>query len=411
MLVVNDPEKTVAAGGSASQREICIRDPVPLGQPASSARCAPPDRILILADDLTGACDSAVAFLPSGRTVRVLLDADAAVPGGASSEPEGILAITTESRGLPQNRAAEQVSGCISRMGSAIPGSLLFKKIDSAARGNFAVEIEAALRASGAALALVTPAFPAASRTVSEGILTVRDWSGQNTRIDLRQLFREVSHADTAVLNAASEEELLRAMARAVESGTRILLCDAAEQADLDHLAAAALRLAYPVLWAGSAGLSHALAKQLPAASSASPLPSRRFGHTLLFAGTPHPVTALQLAHINRASRNTARAIHRIAESEPSPVMAVQAFTARSTAALILTGGDTASFVLGALGAVSIRLVGEIATGIPWGIIEGGLAGGCTVVTKSGGFGERDALLRAFEFCESPPEPGAASAP
>ena len=32
------------------------------------------DKIVIIADDLTGACDSGVAFLTCGRPVRVLLD-------------------------------------------------------------------------------------------------------------------------------------------------------------------------------------------------------------------------------------------------------------------------------------------------------------------------------------------------
>jgi uncharacterized protein YgbK (DUF1537 family) len=75
------------------------------------------------------------------------------------------------------------------------------------------------------------------------------------------------------------------------------------------------------------------------------------------------------------------------------------AFTARPVAALILTGGDTAAFVLKSLDASSILLAGELAPGIPWGFVEGGMAHGCMAVTKSGGFGDRDALIRALEFC------------
>jgi uncharacterized protein YgbK (DUF1537 family) len=75
------------------------------------------------------------------------------------------------------------------------------------------------------------------------------------------------------------------------------------------------------------------------------------------------------------------------------------AFANQPVAALILNGGDTAAFVLQSLGASSILLAGELAPGIPWGFVEGGSADGCMVVTKSGGFGEPDALVRAFEFC------------
>ncbi len=40
-----------------------------------------------------------------------------------------------------------------------------------------------------------------------------------------------------------------------------------------------------------------------------------------------------------------------------------------------------------ALEADSFILQGELAPGIPWGLIQGGAAHGCIVVTKSGGFG------------------------
>jgi uncharacterized protein YgbK (DUF1537 family) len=40
-----------------------------------------------------------------------------------------------------------------------------------------------------------------------------------------------------------------------------------------------------------------------------------------------------------------------------------------------------------ALEAHSFILQGELAPGIPWGLVQGGDAHGCVVVTKSGGFG------------------------
>jgi uncharacterized protein YgbK (DUF1537 family) len=78
----------------------------------------------------------------------------------------------------------------------------------------------------------------------------------------------------------------------------------------------------------------------------------------------------------------------------------VDAVHAGPVAALILTGGDTAAFVQRSLGASRIELGGELARGIPWGFVEGGVADGCVVITKSGGFGDRDTLVQAFEFCE-----------
>lgn len=50
------------------------------------------------------------------------------------------------------------------------------------------------------------------------------------------------------------------------------------------------------------------------------------------------------------------------------------------------------------LGTKAIRLGGEVRTGIPWGYLEGGLADGCPAVTKSGSFGDADALSAAAHF-------------
>jgi len=399
--------------------------------PQRTAALAAPTRILIVADDLTGACDSGVAFVASGHSVRVLLntsqlyasqldprslalDRNSNRDSSHTEDRNAVLALTTESRDLTASEAAASVTQHIAKFAPHTPGALVFKKIDSAARGHFAAEIDAALRASGATLALVAPAFPAAGRTVTNGILTVRDWSGQDTAIALHNLFPPEESARIANLPTGSEDELHRGLSRALEDSTRILLCDATTQSDLDRLAAAALRISQPLLWAGSAGLARALAAQMqtpavqfPAAvgnvvTSHPAQSARRTGRTLFFTGTPHPITALQVAHLEQTPRDHhPRAIHRVPESNASPANVISAFTAEAPAALILTGGDTAAFVLRALGANSILLAGELAPGIPWGIVEGGLAHGCTVVTKSGGFGERDALLRCFEFCES----------
>jgi uncharacterized protein YgbK (DUF1537 family) len=352
------------------------------------------DRVFLLADDLTGACDSGAAFLASGHSVRVMLDA--ASPHGHHSE--SVLAFTTETRTLSPEQAAELVTGVVANLKNASSPHLLFKKVDSAARGHFGAETLAALNASGAVLALVAPAFPQAGRTVHAGILSIRDAAAQDTTVALRDLFPalEDSHIDT--LAAAAEPELEQGIVRALATGIRVLLCDAQTQADLERLAAVASRLQQPILWTGSAGLAYALAATRPASSPMPPLqPTQREGRTILFVGTDHPVTTLQVSHLE-ADRSD-HTIHRVNWKSPSPQEIRAAFAAAPTAALVLTGGETAAFVLRALGASSILLAGELAPGIPWGLIEGRAADGCIAVTKSGGFGAHDILLHAFEFC------------
>jgi uncharacterized protein YgbK (DUF1537 family) len=65
---------------------------------------------------------------------------------------------------------------------------------------------------------------------------------------------------------------------------------------------------------------------------------------------------------------------------------------------LFITGGDTATAVLRAVDARSIEIRGEVLTGVPWGMLSGGLFDGCPVVTKSGGFGAPDTMVRVANY-------------
>jgi uncharacterized protein YgbK (DUF1537 family) len=363
-------------------------------QPVSSA--AGP--IFILADDLTGACDSAVAFVVSGRSVHLILDVDSVT--ATSSPPDSVIAITTETRGLPDRQQAADRVAHITGLLSETPAAILFKKVDSAARGHFGPETLAALNASGAALALVAPAFPQAGRVVKAGLLTIRDAAGQNATIALRDLFPQVEDAHIDTLPVGPIVELEQGIARAIAAGIRVLLCDAQMQTDLDRLARAASRFCQPILWTGSAGLAHALARAVPPvrpAARISPEPGQ--GRTLLFIGTDHPVTMLQLAYLAAHPPDHPYAVHSIDWTRMLPQQIRAAFAAAPTAALVLSGGETAAYVLQALHASRILLAGEHTPGVPWGILEGGDADGCIVVTKSGGFGAEHALVEAVHIC------------
>ena len=365
-------------------------------QPDKHRQAAGP--VFILADDLTGACDSAVAFLAAGRSVRVVLDIASLDQTAPPTGP--VLAISTESRNLTQHEAAEQVARTMTLLRSRASHPIFFKKIDSAARGHIGPETSAALDAAGAVIALVAPAFPQAGRTVLNGILKIRDAANQNTTVSLRDSFPNIDSTQIATIAVGAVSALEQGIAQAIASGIRILLCDAQTQSDLERLAAAASRLPQPILWTGSAGLAHALAATLPRSTQTKPITPSRPGRTLLFVGTDHPVTTLQVSHLVGHAHTLPHAIHQIDWTTPSPRNITAAFAAQPTAALVLTGGETAAFVLRALDASSILLAGEVAPGIPWGILEGGVAGGCMVVTKSGGFGPRDALVHIFAFCK-----------
>ncbi|WP_167768610.1 four-carbon acid sugar kinase family protein [Haloarcula amylovorans] len=64
---------------------------------------------------------------------------------------------------------------------------------------------------------------------------------------------------------------------------------------------------------------------------------------------------------------------------------------------LFLTGGETARAVLDSLDATALRMAGEgVAPGIPLATVEGGVADGATAVTKAGGFGDEQAIIKSL---------------
>ncbi len=333
-------------------------------------------RIVLLADDLTGACDAAAAFLRTGRTVRVWFGTSVEF-----STPESVQAFNTNSRALSARRAAQAVSlACTALAGDS--NSLFFKKVDSAARGPVAAELLAAHRTLGTRAILFAPAFPAAGRTVRDGTLEIEDAAGQSSQVRLDRLFPFTARG--RIFHVAHARELVPAL----DAGKTLLVCDSASQADLDALARAANDQP-GLLYAGSAGLAQALASLAPARPMAALVPPG--ARTLLIAGTSHPVTKLQLVELDSADHDGVRVL-RLRTAFGATGRIRSAFRSYAPQALILTGGETAQLAVRALGAHSFILLGEFAPGIPWGTVQGGDAHGCTVVTKSGGFGSPTAF-------------------
>jgi uncharacterized protein YgbK (DUF1537 family) len=333
-------------------------------------------RIVLLADDLTGACDAGAAFLRTGRTVRVWFGTSVHF-----STPESVQAFNTGSRSLSSSRAARAVSLAVTAL-AGDPNSLFFKKVDSAARGPLAAELLAAHRALGTRAILFAPAFPAAGRTVSDGLLEIEDAAGRHSTTRLDRLFPITARGRIFRVSHARE------LAPAVDAGKTLLICDSSTQADLDALASAAEDLP-GLLYAGSAGLAQALAGLTRARPQEALVPSTT--RTLLIAGTSHPVTKLQLQELESGDAYSVRVL-RLHISFGASGRIRSAFRSYAPQALILTGGETAQLAVRALDAHSFILQGELSPGIPWGAVQGGDAHGCTVVTKSGGFGAPNAL-------------------
>jgi uncharacterized protein YgbK (DUF1537 family) len=357
---------------------------------------------LLVADDLTGACDAAVHFAIRGIRPAVVL-----VARGTSAAGARMLAICTESRDLPPDEIRSAVFAAAAEFPVAC-AARVFKKIDSTLRGNTGVEIAAALEAFHCDAAVVCPAFPKLHRVVEGGYLRVRS-APEFTPIEVGGRLRLQS--GLACSHIRPED-----ISAALSEGTRLVSVEASCDRDLDYIAAAILPMGRRVLWAGSGGLASALARGI-GGECVPPVAPTRTGAALFCIGSDHGVTlgqqaallaerAAVLFHPEGAARKPvgdalARGRHvilRIPRGLVSVEQIREQITGVAPAALVLSGGDTASLVCRAARVQRIELCDEIVAGVPRGILRGGEFDGVPVATKSGGFGDRDALIQIADF-------------
>lgn len=357
----------------------------------------------LLADDLTGALDSAAELVGLTGPVPVFWHGalPAALPAGA--------ALDSGTRELPPEAASAVVGALATTLRGA---DIAFKKIDSLLRGPTVAEIAACLRSGFWDRAVLAPAFPYQGRITRGGIQYARDvvggWSPAGGDL-------------VEALRAACIEAQYGRYDAALPLGVSVF--DAEDDTDLDRISATG-RAANRLLWIGTGGLAQALGRAAPP-PAAPPLRAPVLG---LF-GSDHAVTAAQLAacgadwlHLphdipaapaiaaqleasgrvavsldlphglarDEAARRISAALHDVVRTLPPP------------GTLVVAGGETLRGLCIALGAHHLDLVGRIVPGLPCSIIRGGAWDGLTVVSKSGAFGH-PALLRDLLRDATPP--------
>jgi uncharacterized protein YgbK (DUF1537 family) len=416
-----------------------------------------PQGWLILADDLTGAADCAIAFARRG------LDASVGWHGAMQEAAAGaVLAVDADSRRLSPDAAAERHVMLLQARHRA--GDGLIKKIDSTLRGQPAAELAAtcrALRAAGRpAMAIVAPAFPATGRMTHSGSIILEGQPLEATPLWARDHSYKTAHLPTVLAEAglsarllpleslrAGEAVLAEALSTALADGVEALVCDAAVAADLDLLARASLPLAGRVFWVGSGGIAAALAGALPAGSTGSGTPplekleggvlvvvgsvaeaSRAAAARLVAEGAAKPFSIPpDLLRAGPADARWAPLAGTIAASlaaghdtlveiaaDPSADLTQGAVlaerladlvapAARSMGGLFATGGETACALLTHLGVHGIRLLEEVEPGVPLGVTQGALS--VPVMTKAGAFGHDATILRSLARLHALPRP------
>ncbi len=350
----------------------------------------PFDSLRLLADDLTGALDSAVGFVRAFGPLEVGLD----LQEGAS------LVLDSATRELTASAATARVHA-LAPMLEAKPGRLSFFKVDSLLRGHAGVELAAILAQNSYARVIVAPALPAQGRSTENGRQVLK---GMETGEDLAATLSDAGHAVT-----------LRPPGSPAEG---ITLFDAETDADLDRIVVAALPLPGSTLWVGTGGLAAALGRAMPKRSRLPALPPAL--PLLGLVGTDHPVMRSQLENV-RAFRisghppdsDTLGQIHFALVDHGSvfvtcdlpdgtPRDIAQVVIAQTFAGclaqlprprtLFASGGETLRALLAPLGARGLRVEREFLPGMPLSTLVGGPWSGLPILSKSGAFGDTHLL-------------------
>jgi uncharacterized protein YgbK (DUF1537 family) len=371
--------------------------------------------LLILADDFTGAGDAAAPFAAGRRVLVVLSAAEASRPRWDADDVD-VLAVDLDLReclDAPAQRTTETVARHLcATSGKLSAAARVFLKIDSTLRGPIAGLVAGALTGSGKDVAVIAPAFPEQGRLLHEGTVVVDGQRGAS-------LMSLLGMPGTALVGAkfADSAAVERAVAHARMRGAQRVVVDADSAVCLQHVAAAWRR--HPDwLLVGSGGLARQVAGPVLAAPTIELTPAA--GPVLVIAGSPTAMTAAQidrlrdLGSITTLSTTmsaptpacpapadgllvlcTSPASERDAGESASAIADTVAEWSRSIrpAAVVLAGGATARRVCARLGAVGVRLSGELSPGIPIGHLVGGRWDQVLVVTKAGGFGNPATLL------------------
>ncbi|HDO41920.1 MAG TPA: hypothetical protein ENH03_03355 [Candidatus Bathyarchaeota archaeon] len=410
-------------------------------------------KFVVIADDFTGACDVGVQFRKYGLRTVVITDA-VLLPEFEGYE---VVVIDSESRNETPSTAYNKVREIAKYLENA---KLIYKKIDSTLRGNVGVELDAVIDELGFKAVIVAPSFPAANRVTLNGIHFVNGVPLEKTEFArdpinpvktsyIPDLIKEQSKKKVGLITLSKVrgriKSLKQTVKRLIERGYKIIVADAENTKDLRVIAKAALDL--EILPCGSAGLAESVSYWLT---------SNLTRRVIVFSGSANNITLNQIQNagkmkdikvfklaplkilaehgrykneLNRLTKEIGAAfsagkdvIVTSAESENDVLRIRQAIETLKVnrieaaekissfigeiasliaekfkvAGVMIIGGDTAIKVMKGIKAYGIAIEGEISPGIPYGVLLDGKLNGIPVITKAGGFGQEDIIIRAI---------------
>lgn len=402
---------------------------------------------LILADDLTGAADCAIAFRRQGAKATV---------GWGNAYPTidertQVFSYNTDSREQNSKDSADIEEYTLKKLWS--PKAFLFCKIDSTLRGQPVAIIAATIsflkQHTGRGIGVLAPAFPATGRVTKNGKILVNSIELENTELwhrdhtyqtsDMKQIVEEIG-LKAVVIGVDTLRQDDKKFARDIvqiekENDQLVFIFDAETAEDLQKIADVFAQADSSHFFIGSAGLAHAFAARCPAKRRHENIAINSKGGIMIVVGSlaeasrlaakkllatriiqHFPITPEALLEDGATIREVAHNIEHVLNAGGDVMVEITmgrhvdmslgaqlahklALSLKGTgqylAGFAATGGETASYLMDALGINGIILEDEIEPGVSLGVTQGTTE--VPVATKAGAFGDENSLVKIFD--------------
>ena len=418
-------------------------------------------KLFIIADDFTGALDTGVQLAAQGAKTRVITnpEADFSKIGSEVS----VLVLDAETRHLSAGEAYDIVFRAV-RQAAALGVPYIYKKTDSALRGNIGAELHAVLSASGYGQLPFLPACPQMGRTTSGGVHYISGTPVAESVFGLDP-FEPVRHSDVAALINEQCEIPVTNCPPLTEFGplsdtNGIVVYDAETEEDLAVAGRRLFEAGRLHVMAGCAGFGAILPELLGLNIHKTNLP-KLDERLLVLCGSVNPITVGQVAHAEEngfahirmtpaqkltagyfateegrmavkcwektLAQNAACIIDGNDEGDNTPTadyarahgmtiddirvnisgalgnIMMQLFDSPFVGTLLITGGDTLLQCMNSVGVHEMEPIGELFAGV---VLSRFTLGGRTrfVISKSGGFGGETLLTDLARMIRTPEE-------
>jgi uncharacterized protein YgbK (DUF1537 family) len=273
--------------------------------PQSHIMQATVNRLLVIADDLTGSIDAGVHFAEKGIKTTVIPDLLSEAGENRPDKSLQVMVINTESRHITATEATERITMAVKK-GLSAGLNMIFKKTDSTLRGNIGAELEALINITDVKKLAFIPAYPVLKRYTRSGFHYVGNKLLHHTHFANDPLepvktsyIPDLLQKQTSCKLSVVSKPYVKHTGFTGDENQEILIFDCSADKDLYKIGDLLKRHNLINVIAGSAGIARVIADLLYSPVT-QPEKINLSGQLLIVNGSLNPVSLKQVAYLAR---------------------------------------------------------------------------------------------------------------